>query len=48
MSVLTLIVTLLIILILSWTVSLAIERVRANFKYRDEVEKRLRSISRQV
>ena len=48
MSELTLIVILLIILILSWTVRLVIERVRDNFKYRDEVEKRLRSLSRQV
>jgi flagellar biogenesis protein FliO len=48
MSVLTFIVILLIILILSWTVRRVVERVRANFEYQDEVDRRLRSISGQV
>lgn len=46
MSVLILVAVLFAILLLSWTIWFLIERARYNIKYEDEVDERLRSISR--
>lgn len=48
MSPLVLIAILIVILVLSWAAQFLLRSIRCKLQYRDEVEKRLQSISRQI